>query len=205
MKAPKLRLDQMLVERGLADSRAKAQAAIMAGLVFSGERRLDKPGVSLPADTPLDVRGKPHPVDFLSNSLGRIEQTRLGIDQQRHVLSYQQAGVEDMKAPAETVDDGPFRFLDQGKEFGRRNLRSVAAGADQPLHHLQIVRPFARFAKDRLQRRLQEVGTMNGRDMAAAVSREVGENAAFCHLLSSGADRPAGSLSDCSATPVTVS
>lgn len=61
MKAPKLRLDQMLVERGLADSRAKAQAAIMAGLVFSGERRLDKPGVSLAADIPLEVRGKPHP------------------------------------------------------------------------------------------------------------------------------------------------
>lgn len=61
MKAPKLRLDQMLVERGLADSRAKAQAAIMAGLVFSGEKRLDKPGVSLAADIPLEVRGKPHP------------------------------------------------------------------------------------------------------------------------------------------------
>lgn len=61
MKAPKLRLDQMLVERGLADSRAKAQAAIMAGLVFSGEKRLDKPGVALAADTPLELRGKPHP------------------------------------------------------------------------------------------------------------------------------------------------
>lgn len=61
MKAPKLRLDQILVERGLADSRAKAQAAIMAGLVFSGEKRLDKPGVSLAVDTPLELRGKPYP------------------------------------------------------------------------------------------------------------------------------------------------
>ena len=61
MKAPKLRLDQMLVERGLAESRAKAQAAIMAGLVFSGEKRLDKPGVALAADTPIELRGKPHP------------------------------------------------------------------------------------------------------------------------------------------------
>lgn len=61
MKAPKLRLDQILVERGLAESRAKAQAAIMAGLVFSGEKRLDKPGVALAADTPLELRGKPHP------------------------------------------------------------------------------------------------------------------------------------------------
>jgi 23S rRNA (cytidine1920-2'-O)/16S rRNA (cytidine1409-2'-O)-methyltransferase len=61
MKAPKLRLDQMLVERGLAESRAKAQAAIMAGLVFSDEKRLDKPGVTLAADTPIELRGKPHP------------------------------------------------------------------------------------------------------------------------------------------------
>ncbi|QDO97704.1 TlyA family RNA methyltransferase [Ferrovibrio terrae] len=61
MKAPKLRLDQMLVERGLAESRAKAQAAIMAGLVFSGEKRLDKPGVALAVDTPIELRGKPHP------------------------------------------------------------------------------------------------------------------------------------------------
>lgn len=61
MKAPKLRLDQMLVERGLAESRAKAQAAIMAGLVFSGEKRLDKPGMALSGDTPIELRGKPHP------------------------------------------------------------------------------------------------------------------------------------------------
>lgn len=61
MKAPKLRLDQALVERGLAESRAKAQAAIMAGLVFSGEKRLDKPGLSIASDLPLELRGKPHP------------------------------------------------------------------------------------------------------------------------------------------------
>jgi 23S rRNA (cytidine1920-2'-O)/16S rRNA (cytidine1409-2'-O)-methyltransferase len=61
MKAAKQRLDQLLVERGLAESRTRAQAAIMAGLVFSGEKRLDKPGLALAADTPLEVRGKPHP------------------------------------------------------------------------------------------------------------------------------------------------
>ncbi|WP_428248404.1 TlyA family RNA methyltransferase [Ferrovibrio sp.] len=60
-KAPKTRLDQALVERGLAESRAKAQAAIMAGLVFSGERKLDKPGHAVAADQPLELRGKPHP------------------------------------------------------------------------------------------------------------------------------------------------
>jgi 23S rRNA (cytidine1920-2'-O)/16S rRNA (cytidine1409-2'-O)-methyltransferase len=50
------RLDQLLVERGLAESRAKAQALVLAGQVFSGERRLDKPGRTVAADMPLEVR-----------------------------------------------------------------------------------------------------------------------------------------------------
>jgi 23S rRNA (cytidine1920-2'-O)/16S rRNA (cytidine1409-2'-O)-methyltransferase len=55
------RADQLLVERGLAESRARAQALILAGLVYSGERRIDKAGQALPADAPLEVRGKVHP------------------------------------------------------------------------------------------------------------------------------------------------
>jgi 23S rRNA (cytidine1920-2'-O)/16S rRNA (cytidine1409-2'-O)-methyltransferase len=57
----KKRLDALLVERGMAESRAKAQALILAGAVFSGERRLDKPGHLLPADADVAMRGKPHP------------------------------------------------------------------------------------------------------------------------------------------------
>ena len=57
----KQRLDVALVERGLAESRAKAQAVVLAGLVYSGEKRLDKPGVAIGSDTPLEVRGQPHP------------------------------------------------------------------------------------------------------------------------------------------------
>ena len=56
-----LRLDQLLVDRGLAESRSRAQALVLAGNVFSGERRLDKAGMQLSPDTPLDVRGKDHP------------------------------------------------------------------------------------------------------------------------------------------------
>ena len=61
MSATKTRLDVALVERGLVDSRAKAQALILAGLVFSGERRLDKPGLSIAGDQPLELRGQDHP------------------------------------------------------------------------------------------------------------------------------------------------
>src|SRR5438093_10061517 len=57
----KNRLDQALVERGLAPTRAAAQRLVMAGLVFSGDRRLDKPGHAIAEDAALEVRGQPHP------------------------------------------------------------------------------------------------------------------------------------------------
>jgi 23S rRNA (cytidine1920-2'-O)/16S rRNA (cytidine1409-2'-O)-methyltransferase len=60
-KPKKRRVDQLLVERGLAESRARAQALVMAGLVFAGETKIDKPGHQLPEDTSLDVRGRDHP------------------------------------------------------------------------------------------------------------------------------------------------
>lgn len=57
----KKRVDQLLVERGLAESRTRAQAYIMAGNVFSGEQKILKSGQQLKEDTPLEVRGKEHP------------------------------------------------------------------------------------------------------------------------------------------------
>ena len=58
---PKPRADQLLVDRGLAESRAKAQALILAGLVYSGERKVEKAGQALGPDAPLSVRGRDHP------------------------------------------------------------------------------------------------------------------------------------------------
>ena len=57
----KQRADQLLVERGLAESRAKAQALILAGQVYSGTRRVDKAGQQVPEDAPLEVKGQDHP------------------------------------------------------------------------------------------------------------------------------------------------
>ncbi len=57
----KRRIDQLLVERGLVESRTRAQALVMAGLVFSGETKLAKPGQQLPEDALLEVRGRDHP------------------------------------------------------------------------------------------------------------------------------------------------
>jgi 23S rRNA (cytidine1920-2'-O)/16S rRNA (cytidine1409-2'-O)-methyltransferase len=59
--AGKQRADQLLVERGLAESRGRAQALILAGKLFSGERRIDKAGQLLAEATPLELRGQDHP------------------------------------------------------------------------------------------------------------------------------------------------
>src|SRR5689334_19653497 len=55
------RVDQALVDRGLAESRSRAQALIMAGLVFAGERKVAKAGETIASDAALTVRGKDHP------------------------------------------------------------------------------------------------------------------------------------------------
>ena len=56
-----MRADQLLVDRCLAESRARAQALILAGKVFTGERRVAKAGDTLPIDGPMEVRGQDHP------------------------------------------------------------------------------------------------------------------------------------------------
>ncbi|WP_430785364.1 TlyA family RNA methyltransferase [Virgibacillus flavescens] len=54
----KKRLDILLVERNLIETREKAKRTIMAGLVFSDQIRMDKPGVKVDEDIPLTVKGK---------------------------------------------------------------------------------------------------------------------------------------------------
>ena len=57
----KVRADQLLVDSGLAESRARAQALILAGLVFLGDRKVEKAGQQVLEGTELDVRGRDHP------------------------------------------------------------------------------------------------------------------------------------------------
>lgn len=57
----KRRADQLLVDRGLVESRARAQALILAGKVFTGDRRVAKAGDPMAEDAALEVRGQEHP------------------------------------------------------------------------------------------------------------------------------------------------
>ncbi|OYQ33435.1 TlyA family rRNA (cytidine-2'-O)-methyltransferase [Niveispirillum lacus] len=61
VKEPKVRVDQALVDRGLAESRSKAQALILAGLVYADTRRIDKAGDTVPESQLLLVKGQDHP------------------------------------------------------------------------------------------------------------------------------------------------
>ena len=67
----KMRLDVLLVERGLLDSRQKAQANIMAGLVFVNGQRVDKPGTAVAEDAPVEVRG--HALPYVSRGGLKLE------------------------------------------------------------------------------------------------------------------------------------
>ncbi len=59
--AKKMRADQLLVDRGLAESRSRAQALILAGLAFVGDRKIAKAGDQFAEDAPLVVKGRDHP------------------------------------------------------------------------------------------------------------------------------------------------
>jgi 23S rRNA (cytidine1920-2'-O)/16S rRNA (cytidine1409-2'-O)-methyltransferase len=61
VKVEKNRLDQILVFKGLAKSRDRAQALVMAGVVYSGSKRLDKAGMQLPQNIELELKGRDYP------------------------------------------------------------------------------------------------------------------------------------------------
>lgn len=77
---PKPRVDQLLVARGLAPSRERAQALVLAGRVYSGERRVEKAGDRLDEAAPLDVRGDDLP--YVSRGGQKLEGALddLGVD-----------------------------------------------------------------------------------------------------------------------------
>lgn len=70
MAAKKTRIDELLVEQGLADSRSQAKALVLAGKVRLGTERLDKPGRTLPTDSQLTVEQPPR---FVSRGGEKLE------------------------------------------------------------------------------------------------------------------------------------
>lgn len=79
MAAKKERVDVLLVERGLVESRTRARAIVLAGKVFSGEQRLDKAGHRISTEAPLEVRGRDHP--YVSRGGVKLERAMADLEQ----------------------------------------------------------------------------------------------------------------------------
>lgn len=113
----KVRADQLIVDRGLTESRTRAQALVMAGLVFSGDRKIDKPGQQLPDDAALDVRGRDHP--WVSR--GGIKLA--------HALAH--FGIDVAGAVAIDVGSSTGGFTDVLLTGGARRVYAVDSGTNQ--------------------------------------------------------------------------
>ena len=103
--------------RGLAESRAKAQALLLAGLVFSGERRLEKPGMQVDPELPLTVRGAAHP--WVSRGGVKLD----------HALAHFRIDPQDLVALDIGASTGGFTHV--LRERGVRRVYAVDVGYGQ--------------------------------------------------------------------------
>lgn len=86
MSIPKERIDVMLVEQAFYESREKAKAAIMAGLVYADNERIEKAGMKIPRTASISVKGAPHP--YVSRGGLKLEKaiTTFGLDMKEAVM-----------------------------------------------------------------------------------------------------------------------
>jgi len=116
-KPAKIRVDAALVERGLVESRARASALVLAGLVFSGETKIAKPGQQIAADAPLETRGRDHP--WVSR--GGIKLA--------HALAH--FGLDPTGVTAMDIGSSTGGFTDVLLTHGARHVFAVDSGTNQ--------------------------------------------------------------------------
>lgn len=112
-----IRADQLLMDRGLVESRARGQALILAGLVFVGERKIEKAGQSLPTDAMIEVRGRDHP--WVSRGGLKLA----------HALAHFAWGVTDVVAM--DVGSSTGGFTDVLLTGGAKRVYAVDSGTNQ--------------------------------------------------------------------------
>ncbi len=113
----KQRIDQLLASRGLAESRARAQALVMAGLVFVGDRKIDKSGHQVSEDAEITIKGRDHP--WVSR--GGIKLA--------HALDH--FGLDPAGAVAMDVGSSTGGFTDVLLQRGARHVFAVDSGTNQ--------------------------------------------------------------------------
>lgn len=113
----KERIDVLLVEQGYFESREKAKAAVMAGLVFSGTERLEKPGMKIPRASELLVKGAPHPY---------VSRGGLKLEKAIHAFSIEMSGVRMLDIGASTGG-----FTDCALKNGAAQVCAIDVGYNQ--------------------------------------------------------------------------
>lgn len=114
------RIDKLLVQRGLAESRTKAQAMVMAGIVLVNEQRIDKPSDSIPANAEIRIKGGDDPS---SRYVGRG-----GLKLEAALAAFQidATGLECLDVGASTGG-----FTDCLLQHGARQVVSIDVGHNQ--------------------------------------------------------------------------
>lgn len=112
----KERLDVLLVQRNLAETREKAKRLIMAGLVFSNEQRLDKPGMKVEEDIPLTVKGS---IRYVSRGGFKLEKALTEFN-----ISVQDKTVVDIGAST-------GGFTDCALQHGAKKVYAIDVGYNQ--------------------------------------------------------------------------
>lgn len=116
-KGAKERVDILLVERGLCETREKAKRAIMAGTVYTNELRLEKPGEKIPMDSPLQVKGNEMP--YVSRGGLKLEKA----------LKYFQVEVKDKLML--DIGSSTGGFTDCALQNGARHCYALDVGYNQ--------------------------------------------------------------------------
>jgi 23S rRNA (cytidine1920-2'-O)/16S rRNA (cytidine1409-2'-O)-methyltransferase len=120
----KTRLDKLLVDRGLAASRERAQALVLAGRVLVNEQRVDKPGVSVPPDAPVRLLGE----DLRYVSRG-------GLKLEAALAAW---AIDVHRLPCADIGASTGGFTDCLLQHGAASVLAVDTGYGQIAHKLRV-------------------------------------------------------------------
>ncbi|HMO79209.1 MAG TPA: TlyA family RNA methyltransferase [Pyrinomonadaceae bacterium] len=119
LSAKKRRVDVMLVEQGLADSRNKAQAMVMAGVVLANERRVDKPSEAFAADVVLRIKGDTPEARYVSRGGLKLEK------------ALETFGIDPTGMDCIDIGSSTGGFTDCLLQHGAAHVTSIDAGTNQ--------------------------------------------------------------------------
>ncbi len=126
LSAKKRRVDVMLVEQGLADSRNKAQAMVMAGVVLADERRVEKPSETLDPDVVLRIKGDTPEARYVSRGGLKLEK------------ALETFGIDPTGMDCIDIGSSTGGFTDCLLRYGSAHVTAIDAGTNQLVWKLRV-------------------------------------------------------------------